>query len=93
MYNVLKKVKKLLIHLKTVSYINIFGLILVHSLELSPWSLFMTLAHTVMLAQNHEHTQIILPKILLAGFMSSLALLDAAELRRACGRVNHLVLR
>ena len=50
-----------------------------HSLELSPWSLFMTLSQAFTLAQNHEHTHIILLKIILA------------ELRWACGQVIHLI--
>ena len=37
------------------------------SLELSPWSKFMTLAQAVTLAKNHEHTHIVLANIILAG--------------------------
>ena len=44
-----------------------FCLRFARGLELSPKSLVMTLAPAVTLAQNHEHTLIILSKIFLAG--------------------------
>ena len=48
------------------------------------------LVQAVTLAQNHEHTQIILSKILLAGLQVLLSSACIVELSWACGWVLHV---
>ena len=69
---------------------------LFHSLSHQVVTLFLSnifdLAQAVTLAQNHEHTLIILPKIVLAGLHVLRSSAGIAELSWACGRVFYNVL-
>ena len=59
-----------------------------HGLELSPRCMFMTHAQSVTPVQNHEHTLIIWPKIVLSGLQVLLSSAGVADLSWACGKVN-----